>query len=168
MTNVSPESVSAALEATFASIQEQRMADIPVLNRALEVEAVGFMPWNEYYLGVLVTPWFMNLMLLPKNADSWQLLAGTKSSHTFPSGEYEFTAGDESDIGPYEMCSLYSPMFEFENQEAAVATARYVLEDLMADAETADTVEPVVAAAKTERTISRRELLRGAFRENGK
>jgi hypothetical protein len=59
-------------------------------------------------------------------------------------------------------------MFEFENQEAAVATARFVLEVLMADAEAADTVKPVVAATKTERTISRRELLRGAFRENGK
>jgi [NiFe] hydrogenase assembly HybE family chaperone len=168
VTIASLETVSTALEAAFTSIQDQRMADVPVLNAALRVEAVGFMPWNDYYLGVLVTPWFMNLMLVPQEADNWQLLAGTKANHTFPSGEYEFIAGDESDIGPYEMCSLYSPMFEFENQEAAVATARFVLEVLMADAEAADTVKPVVVATKTERTISRRELLRGAFRENGK
>ena len=50
-------------------IQRERMADIPLLNPALEVQAVGFSVWEAYCLGVLITPWFMNLMLLPLAGD---------------------------------------------------------------------------------------------------
>ena len=39
-----------------------------MLNPALSVEAVGFRPWDEHWLGVLVTPWFMNLWLMPRVA----------------------------------------------------------------------------------------------------
>ena len=38
------------------------------VNPAVEVEAVGFAPWDAHWLGVMVTPWFMNLMLLPRDA----------------------------------------------------------------------------------------------------
>lgn len=179
MTTASPESVSAALEASFTRIQEERMADIPVLNQALAVQAVGFMPLNENFVGILITPWFMNLMLLPREPESSdQTTSGTTACYTFPSGEYEFIAGEEADIGPYQMCSLYSPMFEFEDQEAATATARHVMEFLMTeptdDDDTAGSdesgadVAPVPASSGAASTISRRELLRGALHEHGK
>ena len=32
------------------------------------LEAVGFAPWESHWLGVLVTPWCINLMLLPRDA----------------------------------------------------------------------------------------------------
>ena len=38
---------------------DARAADF--VNPALAVEAVGFRPWEDHWLGVMVTPWFMNL-----------------------------------------------------------------------------------------------------------
>lgn len=54
--------------------------------------------------------------------------------HEFPSGRYEFIYAEEDDIGHYQMCSLFSPVLEFQNQEAAVATAEVVMHSLMDEA----------------------------------
>ena len=70
----------------------------------------------------------MNLMLLPLADDEWAALpSGTKINRPFPSGTYEFILGEEEGVGRYLMCSLFSPVFEFQNQEAAVATAEAVI-----------------------------------------
>ena len=186
-----PEYLAAGLEAEYSRIQRERMVDVPILNPALEVQAVGFTEWEGYCLGILITPWFMNLMLLSLRADEWaKLPAGTSISHRFPSGTYEFILGEEECIGRYLMCSLFSPVFEFQDQEAAVVTARAVMESLMdaANRDDCSTREreilegwsgedeaTVVAAAgveddrptlaeRFERPVSRRDLLRGAFR----
>ena len=36
------------------------MQGLAIVNPALEVEAVGFAPWQDHWLGVMVTPWFMS------------------------------------------------------------------------------------------------------------
>ena len=189
---ICPEYLSVGLETAFTRIQRERMTGMPVLNQALEVQAVGFRVWENYCLGVLITPWFMNLMLLPLDGDVWaELPSGTKINQSFPSGTYEFILGEEEGIGRYQMCSLFSPVFEFQNQKAAVATAEAVMEGLM-DAANRDVVstrereilkiwggEEGVAAAvadadgeaasrpsleeRIKKPISRRDLLRGAF-----
>ena len=139
MTVICPEDLAAGLEAEFSRIQRERMADVPMLNPALRVEAVGFMAWEGYCLGILITPWFMNLMLLSPEGDAWSRLpSGTCISHRFPSGTYEFILGEEERIGHYLMCSLFSPVFEFQDQAAAVATAGAVMENLM------DPANPVI------------------------
>ncbi|MEA3413395.1 MAG: [NiFe]-hydrogenase assembly chaperone HybE [Pseudomonadota bacterium] len=166
---ICPEELSEALEAAFVGIQRERMVDVPILNPALKVEAVGFREWDGCCLGVLVTPWFMNLMLLPGNRDEWaDLPPGTKIDHVFPSGNYEFILGEEERIGRYQMCSLFSPVFEFQDQEAAVATAGAVMEGLMDQGNRDGT--PTHERGKrptTEeglaRRMSRRDLLRGRF-----
>lgn len=166
---ICPEELSAALEATFVAIQRERMADVPILNPALKVEAVGFRAWDGYCLGVLVTPWFMNFMLLPGNRDEWAgLPSGTRINHVFPSGNYEFILGEEERIGRYQMCSLFSPVFEFQDQEAAVVIAEAVMEGLMDEGNRdgtptnergkMPTPEEVMA-----RPMSRRDWLRGRF-----
>ncbi len=128
------------LESVFVAIQQERMRDIPILNPRLEVCAVGFMEWQDDYLGILITPWFMNLMRLPQQGNEWPDLAvGSKLNHTLPSGTYEFIVGKEAQIGGYQMCSLFSPVFEFENQQAAVATAKAALESVMDEANRDDT-----------------------------
>jgi len=190
MTVICPDSLAAGLETEFTRIQRERMADVPMLNPALQVQAVGFTVWEGYCLGVLITPWFMNLMLLSPQDDAWaRLPAGTKLNHRFPSGTYEFILGEGERIGRYLMCSLFSPVFEFQDQAAAVATAGAVLETLMDEANRDDGStreteirniwrggEAVSTAAATagennrpaladrlEKPISRRDLLRGAF-----
>ena len=124
---ICPDTLSAGLKTAFTRIQRERMADMPLLNPALKVQAVGFSVWEEYCLGVLITPWFMNLMLLPLAGDEWaELPSGTRINRSFPSGIYEFILGEEERVGRYLMYSLFSPVFEFQNQEAAVVTAEAV------------------------------------------
>ncbi len=132
---ISLEQLEKRLESVFTAIQHERMQDIPILNPRLEVCAVGFREWQNEYLGILITPWFMNLMRLPRQASDWpELTAGSKLNYTLPSGAYEFIVGKEAQIGDYQMCSLFSPVFEFESQAAAVATAEAALESVMDEA----------------------------------
>ena len=152
--------VTQRLEAAFEHIHRARMADVPILNAALRVQAVGAQPWQGHWLAVLITPWFMNLILLPGTGDDWQgHRPGSKRTCTFPSGVYEFIAGHEDGLGPYQACSLFSPVLEFEDQTAALAAAEAALEAVM-EAPEAPQPEP----GAMERPISRRDLLRGAFR----
>ena len=147
--------------ATFAAIERERMADVPILNSAVHVEAVGFCSWQEQALGVLITPWFMNLMLLPLAFDGEEARplgtskSGDSESVALPCGEVEFLHGYEEGIGAYRMCSLFSPMFDFEDQAAAVATAEAVLNGVLTSP---DVDEPALVPAAR---LSRRELLRG-------
>jgi [NiFe] hydrogenase assembly HybE family chaperone len=122
----------AALVQAFAAIHRERMQDMPILNRVLEVEAVGFMPWQGHLLGVLITPWFMNLTLLPGEQDDWSSLRiGQKTLHAFPSGHYEFMVGIAPGSGVYQSRALFSPVFEFADQEGARATAAAVMRALL-------------------------------------
>jgi len=132
--------VTRKLEAVFQNIERERMQDMPMCNPVLRVEAVNFRQWGQYYFGVMLTPWFMNLMLLPvdsvikpgmESGALARLAEGSKQMHIFPSGHYEFISGYEAGLGNFLMCSLFSPMFEFGDQQAAVDTANSVLEEMM-------------------------------------
>lgn len=117
------ENPASVLEEAFRAVYEERMQGLPFINPALSVEAVDVQPWNGHWLGVLITPWFMNLMLLP-NAAAWPALRpGEKCEQSFPAGVFDFIAGREDTLGDYLACSLFSPMFEFDDQETARLTA---------------------------------------------
>ena len=144
----------------FGAIERERMFDVPVLNRALMVEAMGFEHHDderdegvrEGALGVLLTPWFMNLVWLPKDTG-----VGLDSEvRALGSERLSFMVANEAGIGPYQMCSLFSPVFEFESQEAARTTALEVLRILRTEP------EPLPAPATIE-APSRRAFLTGRF-----
>jgi [NiFe] hydrogenase assembly HybE family chaperone len=120
-----------ALEALFRDIAATRMDGVPVLNERLAVQAVGFEAVGEAACGVLVTPWFMNLVWLPAPADS-PLAPGASRARAIGPERFDFIGAHEQGFGGYEACSLFSPMFEFEDQAAAVATATEVLAILRA------------------------------------
>ncbi|HUO79002.1 MAG TPA: [NiFe]-hydrogenase assembly chaperone HybE [Steroidobacteraceae bacterium] len=120
-----------ALEQVFERIHRERMADLPLLNDRLRVEALGFRDHQGVRVGALVTPWSINLVILPPAAAPQALgPPGQSRSWTFPSGEYLFDAAEEPALGGYAQCSLFSPAFEFERHEHAVAAARAALEAL--------------------------------------
>lgn len=159
--------LSAGLEAVFRTFQAERMDGVPILNHALAVEGVGFMPWNGGYIGVLITPWFMNLMLLPGTDGAFaELDPGSTVVHRFPSGDYPFIVGHEDALGFYQSCSLFSPMSPFSAQEGARATAEEVMQALFQPAE--KPVQSVTAVGSIlenpEQKVSRRDFLRGGFR----
>ena len=166
MTEAERPSPAAALERGFRQVQAMQMQGLPMLNPALHVQAVGFRHWDAHWLGVLVTPWFMNLLLLPRIGASWRPLAERdKRIYRFPAGVYEFIGARHAEIGDYQACSLFSPMFEFANQEGARDTALAVLVALF-DGPTATSAPPAAAPVVAEpRALSKREWLFGAARK---
>jgi [NiFe] hydrogenase assembly HybE family chaperone len=143
------------LASAFRAIHATRMRGLPFVNERLAVEAVGFRPWNERWLGVLVTPWFMSLVLLPADAPGarWQALkTGASAAYAFPAGVFEFIGGHEDAIGEFQSCSLFSPMFEFADQATARLAAEAALAALF------DAPERARAAP-----VSKRDFLRGRW-----
>lgn len=144
---------SSELVAVFSDIAQTRMHDVPICNPALRVEAVGFQRMPQgHWAGVMITPWAINLLCLPGDAEAWPVLSAcSKHDWRFPSGEYEFTAADEERIGSYHLCSLFSPAFEFRSQEEARLTALAVAHALHA--------EPMAEAVPAATAPSRRAFL---------
>ncbi len=126
-----PVETIARLEAAFREIHTAQMRGLPIVNDALAVKAVGFRRHGERWLGALVTPWFLNLVLLPGEGDDWSgLVPGAKELIEFPSGRYEFVHANRKGVGAYKACSLFSPMFEFASMLQATETASAALVSL--------------------------------------
>jgi [NiFe] hydrogenase assembly HybE family chaperone len=146
----------ATLVRTFAAIGSSRMRGIPLLNKQLKVQAVGFEPSGqelpELLVGILVTPWFMNLICLttePTGRVGAAPGAGLTIRHKVGSENFDFISACEDGLGDFAACSLFSPMFEFSDQAGAVATATEILATLrrepvpLQQADIAQQVSPV-------------------------
>ena len=159
----------AALEAAFRRIAATRMAGLPMNNAALRVQAVGFRDWADgTCVGVLITPWAINLVLVaaPGGRDLY-LPADRRETWRFPSGDYDFMGGQEPECGAFQFCSLFSPAFEFRDQESAVETAAAIMACLDTDAEP-DRAGELEAARLAGRPVAqipttRRGFLQGVF-----
>ncbi|MEZ5453969.1 MAG: [NiFe]-hydrogenase assembly chaperone HybE [Thiothrix sp.] len=146
-----------ALEAHFREVEQTRMRDVPILNPRLQVEAVSFQPFEDGWLGVLISPWFMNLVWLP-SVETGVAAAPDSLTLKLPSGEYECHPNQATGVGTFYTCSLFSPVLQFEDQAAAVLTARHV----MLTVTDHRGHNPVIAQNKTA-PVSRRDFLRGKF-----
>jgi [NiFe] hydrogenase assembly HybE family chaperone len=119
---------AALLAQVFREIAATRMADLPLCNRALDVEVVGLRPWRQGSAAVLITPWCMNLVWLPDSGQDWGPRVSGELCHLgFPSGDYAFLVAKECTLGTYLTCSLFSPMFDFPSMHQARAVADAVL-----------------------------------------
>lgn len=157
---------SCRLQAAFRHIADTRMAGMAMVNPALAVEAVGIRPWNGDWVGVLITPWSMNLICLPATDAEWEALpSGTKREVELPSGSYEFLTAHEDALGPYLTSSLFSPMFDFSDMGQARAVATAVLDEIFAPQAQESAPAPVLTT-KLEQPVSRRGFL-GAFLGQG-
>jgi [NiFe] hydrogenase assembly HybE family chaperone len=141
------------LVADFREIWHAKMRDVPMVNKLLNVEAVGWQIVEGRPLGVLISPWFMNLIQLPGEGEDWSdLQPGTKELLTFPSGHYEFTHNCREMTGGYKACSLFSPMGDFSSQMQAQEVARAVMIALFNEENRAETdrAADIRAARKAE------------------
>ncbi|MGA7809579.1 [NiFe]-hydrogenase assembly chaperone HybE [Bradyrhizobium sp.] len=148
------------LEDCYRRIGERSMRDLPVYNDALAVEAVGFRADGEALSGILITPWFMNLVLRPLDGSPASWSPGSSISHAFPVGAIDFNVGDVDGIGRIASCSLFSPMFEFSTMEQARATAEAALMEILLPP-----AEPERPATKLAAAVDRRRFLRGELAE---
>ena len=125
-------SLCARIETAFREIDRSRMRELGLCHPGLRVEAVGFAPDNgepAVAVGVLVTPWSMNLLRLALNPAAQVALAefGHKRRRTVCGRSIEFLGSLEPAVGRFEACSLFSPMGGFADHDTAVATASEVL-----------------------------------------
>ncbi len=120
----------ALLQARFRAIADGPMRGLPLNHPGLPVEAIGFEPDRAdpgWGLGVLLTPWCMNLVRLPLRADLPTLAVGRSASRPCGDGEVAFIGAHDDVLGGHETCSLFSPMQGFADARAARDTAREVL-----------------------------------------
>lgn len=139
------------VEAVFATIAQTRMAGVPVINPALGVAMCGAGERDGWRVGVLITPWFMNVLAFGPE-DEAPARVGEKRHIALPSGAYEAIRGHEEALGFYWAISLFSPMFEFETMEAAIATADAAMAEIM--------TAPPAPEPEPKPALSRRALFR--------
>jgi len=127
-----------------------KVKGMPIYNPTLAVEAVGFRLYEGRQVGVIVTPWFMNLTVLPSAEDQTAWVAGGSVRLVFPSGAYDFVVTNLDGVGLVGACSLFSTMFEFTDHEAAQLAATTIAEAVF------EPEQPAPAPV-----VSRRQLLGG-------
>lgn len=175
------------LDAHFRSVLADRMRDVPILNASLSVESCGWRRHASGWLGVMITPWCMNLVLLESSTAGSEVSEpgqvsvadtprnGESCLKTFPAGEYHFTVNHDATAGVWLSCSLFSPMFEFSDQEFARDVAHSALLALFDSTDTVDEPrdrDPQCAtdhrtdAAGSPAPMSRRDWFRAALQRD--
>lgn len=120
------------LEKGFEKIKNTRMANIPVSHPKVGIKAVGFRPWNSFWLGCMVTPWALNLIIAEGDPKAWnQKPDGKKIRYRFPAGNFDFICVNDMILGEYQMCSLMSPLTEITDHQLAVDVAEAALVEIM-------------------------------------
>jgi len=137
-----------ALTRRFREIYHDSMQELPIVNAALDVATVGFREFGGHSLGVLITPWFMNLVLLPADATWAHVAPGDTVRIELPSGKLEMTATHDEKLGDYLSAVLFRSVSDFPEQAVARDIALEIMQDLF--------VTPPAG-----KPMSRRELFTG-------
>jgi [NiFe] hydrogenase assembly HybE family chaperone len=152
---MSAQAIGEALAARYREIESKAMRDAPICNAALQVKAIGFREFDGYAVGIILTPWFINLVAAQKPSNTAPALPLGALSLSLPAGSIEFTVTELEGFGRLASCSLFSPLSEFPDQETACAVAQEALDAAF---------DPGLHATKPEPRppLDRRAFLRGA------
>ena len=156
-----PVEFASLLEDCYRRIDERSIRDLPIYNDALAVEAVGFGTRNATIAGILISPWFMNVILLPLDGSLASRSPGSSFSHAFPVGAIDFNVADIDGVGRFATCSLFSPMFEFSAMDVARATAEAAIAEIL----TPPVDRDGQSSGRVAKTVDRRSFLRGELTE---
>lgn len=116
---------TAFLESHYQHVWETRMQDLPFVNPVLAVKAVSFQRHEGDWLGVMITPWFLNLFLLSGGGQLWgDIPAGERRYLNLPCGTLQFIADDDPDLGPYQYCPLIAPVSAIPDMATALKAAQ--------------------------------------------
>jgi [NiFe] hydrogenase assembly HybE family chaperone len=127
-------------------------------NARLQIEAVGFKRRDGRLCGVLLTPWCMNLLLLPEEGDEWHKLpAGKTVEVEFPSGRHSCLLSAVEGIVPHLNLPLFTTVQDFTDQDTARRVALETLRLLYLDA--TDKQRATKDPNRPRRTMNRRDLL---------
>lgn len=140
------------LTTMYRRIWTQTMRDLPFVNGALSVEALGFHRWpatdsttmsqeqpehelsqtaaapapSGDWVGAVITPWFISLFLLPGGGNLWSdRRPGERCTVDFPIGPLDFIADHDpaAEVPTFQYCPLFAPPSEFSSHAVARAAA---------------------------------------------
>jgi len=160
------ENPQAFLQQHYQHVWQTRMTDMPFVNPALAVETVGFVRHEGDWLGVIVTPWFLNLFLLCGGGLLWQdLAAGQRRLVQLPCGALQFIADDDPDLGLYQYCPLIAAVGTLPDQACARQAAMDALQAVLTPAVVDSSAEesdglPPPTTSQDAATASRRGFFR--------
>ena len=147
----------------YRRIAAERMAGIPFANERLDVDGIGFRDVEGLEVGVLITPWCMNLVVLEAEPeDSGQPDYEETRTFRFAAGEFEFVNARIDDVPPHHALALFTSVEDFPDMDTARAVASEILRRILepdaedAPPERSQAGEDALAA----RPVSRRTLLR--------
>ncbi|WP_407279252.1 [NiFe]-hydrogenase assembly chaperone HybE [Aromatoleum evansii] len=164
---------STTLQRHFRRVHETRMAGLPFLNEALDVAVAACERVAGDWLAALVTPWSIQLVLLPGGGTLWRdTAAGARHTLSLPVGDLVFigeAAEHATDLVPaFLYCPLITPPEGIANTDAACAIAREALATVLKPlpASAPDTTgaarsEDADPNPRTPPSPSRRAFLRG-------
>ena len=114
------------VRAHFQQVWETAMHDMPFVNPSLAVEVAGFRRVDGDWVGVVITPWFINLFLLPGGGSLWaDWPSGEQRTVALPVGAMDFiadNAGVDTTLPAYQYCPLVTPVQSVADQAAALST----------------------------------------------
>ena len=164
LSHLDPTAWGERLAGAYREIADRAMRDLPIFNHALRVEAVGFCKVGDRIVGVLVTPWFMNVVM---DADDRALepspVQGSSLRFRFPAGDIDLAVSEVASAGRIASSSLFSPMFEFADMNAARDAAEAALAALMLPVDGAEAARRIDQPPVS--SIDRRNFLRGVLTE---
>ncbi|WP_392433338.1 hydrogenase-2 assembly chaperone [Yersinia sp. HM-2024] len=115
---------AALLEQVFGQVAAEEMRDLPFYRDHIPLRACGFQLFEQQWIGALLTPWMLSLVVLPGPQQSWQRRAvGERLMLALPCGSMGFTVSEIAGCGQYLSRSLMSPLDTSLSAERALQLA---------------------------------------------
>ena len=149
------------LETLYQKVYQEKFKGLPICNDDIQIQAIDFQLWEGQWLGILVTPWFTNLLILRQEGQHWpefKLGKHHQREITFPAGTIKFTPRFEPELGIYLCCSLVSPMTEVASNQQALQDAKNAMRQLLTLPIQVQTIDP---NELSDQQKSRRSFLQG-------
>lgn len=144
---------AALLEQTFSEIAQGEMQTLPFFRAQVPVRALGFQCYEVQWVGVMLTPWMLSILVLPGPDQVWDSRPlGERLGLRLPFGNAVFHVSEIEAIGQYLSCSLMSPLDPAMSAEQALQLATDVSRQVLAIP---------VTDVDAPQNLSRRALLSG-------
>ncbi|HDL7358877.1 TPA: hydrogenase-2 assembly chaperone [Yersinia enterocolitica] len=115
---------AALLEQVFGQVAADKMRGLPFYRDHIPLRACGFQLFEQQWIGALLTPWMLSLVVLPGPQQSWQRRAvGERLMLALPCGTIGFTVSEIAGCGQYLSRSLMSPLDTSLSAERALQLA---------------------------------------------
>lgn len=118
--------------------------EIPV-NPRLKCTIVSFCRHRGDWLGVVITPWLMDLMLLPGGGELWgDIPPGQRRYVELPQGTVAFSAAESPELGSYQHAPLVASVATLPNMSAAIGLANQFMAEICIAGRPPETPSPTL------------------------